>query len=133
METNCAQISIMTKGNERLQLDIVLAPVNIGAPGYHVCSLCISVSSPPPSPSSVARCSIFKFLSDISRLSLSQRGSSDSHSSEELPTQGGYRGLCPSSSGSEEGVQELFEVGIHPQLNPLSQEQQSPAHCTGTE
>ncbi|XP_047435064.1 voltage-dependent T-type calcium channel subunit alpha-1I-like [Mugil cephalus] len=50
----------------------------------------------------------------------SQRGSSDSHSSEELP----------SSSGSEEGAQELLEVGIHPQLNPPSQEQQSLARCT---
>ncbi|KAG7234491.1 hypothetical protein INR49_004558 [Caranx melampygus] len=59
-----------------------------------------------------------------------QRGSSDSHSSEELPTQGGYRGLRPASSGSEEGVPELFEVGVHPQLNPPSPEQQIPAHCT---
>lgn len=62
----------------------------------------------------------------------SQRGSSDSRSSEELPTHGGYRGLRRSSSGSEEGVQELFEVGVHPQLCPPSLEQQSPAHCTGT-
>lgn len=61
-----------------------------------------------------------------------QRGSSDSHSSEELPTQGGYKGLQPSRSGSEEGVQELFEVGVHPQLNTPSLEQPSPSHCTGT-
>ncbi|XP_044044865.1 voltage-dependent T-type calcium channel subunit alpha-1I-like isoform X2 [Siniperca chuatsi] len=61
----------------------------------------------------------------------SKRGSSDSHSSEELPIQGGYRGLCPSSSGNKEGVQELFEVGVHPQLNTPSLEQSSPAHCTG--
>ncbi|XP_041838955.1 voltage-dependent T-type calcium channel subunit alpha-1I-like [Melanotaenia boesemani] len=68
----------------------------------------------------------------------SQRGSSDSHSSEELHTQGGYRGLHPSSSGSEGG--ELFEEAIHPQLHPLSQRQESPAHdkdsdggsCSGT-
>ncbi|KAI4786049.1 hypothetical protein KUCAC02_037382, partial [Chaenocephalus aceratus] len=61
----------------------------------------------------------------------SQRGSSDSHSSEELPTQGCYRGILPSSSGSEEGVQELYEVGVHPQVNSPSLEQQSPAPCTG--
>ncbi|TMS22778.1 Voltage-dependent T-type calcium channel subunit alpha-1I [Larimichthys crocea] len=60
----------------------------------------------------------------------SKRGSSDSHSSEELPTQGGYKGLQPSRSGSEEGVQELFEVGVHPQLNTPSLEQPSPSHCT---
>ncbi|XP_039669618.1 LOW QUALITY PROTEIN: voltage-dependent T-type calcium channel subunit alpha-1I-like [Perca fluviatilis] len=53
-----------------------------------------------------------------------KRGSSDSHSSEELPTQGGYRGLRPPSSGSECGVQDLFE------LNSLSLEQPSRAHCT---
>ncbi|CAI5681277.1 unnamed protein product [Oreochromis niloticus] len=58
----------------------------------------------------------------------SQRGSSDSRSSEELPRQAGYRGLRPSSSGSEEGVQGLFEVGIHHQCNPASPEQKSPAH-----
>lgn len=60
-----------------------------------------------------------------------QRGSSDSHSSEELPTQGGYRGLRPSSSGSEDCVQELFEVGIHP-CNPSSPGQKSSAHDKGT-
>ncbi|KAM9314885.1 voltage-dependent T-type calcium channel subunit alpha-1I [Pholidichthys leucotaenia] len=60
----------------------------------------------------------------------SQRGSSDSHSSEELLTQGGYRGLHPSSSGSEEeGIQGLFEVGIQPQMSPATVEQQSPAQC----
>ncbi|KAM7394659.1 hypothetical protein PAMP_021446 [Pampus punctatissimus] len=58
------------------------------------------------------------------------RGSSDSRSSEELPTHGCYRGLRPSSSGSEEGVRELFEVGVHPQLCPPSLEQQSLARCT---
>ncbi|KAM4583766.1 voltage-dependent T-type calcium channel subunit alpha-1I-like [Odontesthes bonariensis] len=52
----------------------------------------------------------------------SQRGSSDSHSSEELPTQGGYRGLHPSN------VQEQFEEGLHPHSNPPLVEQQSPAH-----
>lgn len=61
-----------------------------------------------------------------------QRGSSDSRSSDELPTQGGYRGLHPSTSGSEEGVQDLCEVGVHPQLNTPSMEQLSGAHCTGT-
>nr|XP_033479939.1 voltage-dependent T-type calcium channel subunit alpha-1I-like [Epinephelus lanceolatus] len=60
----------------------------------------------------------------------SQRGSSDSHSSEELPIQGGYTGRHPASSGSEESIQELFEVGVHPQLNPPSSERPSPAHCT---
>ncbi|KAI3353471.1 hypothetical protein L3Q82_019996 [Scortum barcoo] len=59
-----------------------------------------------------------------------KRGSSDSRSSEELPTQRDYRGLRPPSSGSEERVQELFEVGIHPRLDSPSLEQQSPAHCT---
>ncbi|XP_017264425.2 voltage-dependent T-type calcium channel subunit alpha-1I [Kryptolebias marmoratus] len=44
-----------------------------------------------------------------------QRGSSDSHSSEELPTQGDYMGLPLCSSGSDGGVQELFE-----ELNPSS-------------
>lgn len=39
MGTNCTQISIMTSENERLQRDIFLAPLNIGAPGYHVYSL----------------------------------------------------------------------------------------------
>lgn len=74
-----------------------------------------------------------QFLSSFSHhASSSQRGSSDSHSSEELPTQRDYRGLRPSSSGSEERVQELFEVGVHPQLNSPSLEQPSPAHCTGT-
>ncbi|XP_037620430.1 voltage-dependent T-type calcium channel subunit alpha-1I-like isoform X2 [Sebastes umbrosus] len=60
----------------------------------------------------------------------SQRGSSDSNSSDELPTQGGYGGLRPSSSGSEEVVQELFEVGVHPRLDSPSLEQPSPTHCT---
>uniref|UniRef100_UPI003AAF45BE voltage-dependent T-type calcium channel subunit alpha-1I n=1 Tax=Centroberyx gerrardi TaxID=166262 RepID=UPI003AAF45BE len=58
----------------------------------------------------------------------SQRGSSDSHSSEELPSQGGYRGLRPPSSGSEEGVEGLLEVGVHPQMSPPLLAQQSPAH-----
>ncbi|XP_029948747.1 voltage-dependent T-type calcium channel subunit alpha-1I-like [Salarias fasciatus] len=56
----------------------------------------------------------------------SQRGSSDSRSSEELPSRWGYRGLRPSSSGSEDGVQEPSEAGIH----PSALEQQSPARCT---
>lgn len=61
-----------------------------------------------------------------------QRGSSDSHSSEELPTHEDYRGLHPSSSGSEEeGVHELFEMSVHPQLKMPSLEQPSPAHRTG--
>ncbi|KAM9857055.1 voltage-dependent T-type calcium channel subunit alpha-1I [Aulostomus maculatus] len=60
----------------------------------------------------------------------SQRGSSDSHSLEELPTEGSYRGLHPSSSGSEEGVQELCKVGVQPQESPPALEQQSPAHCS---
>ncbi|KAM3624228.1 uncharacterized protein V6R79_020802 [Siganus canaliculatus] len=60
----------------------------------------------------------------------SQRGSSDSHSSEELPTRGGYRGLRLSSSGSEEGEQELSqEEDVHPQSNPHLLAQPSPAHC----
>ncbi|XP_041640069.1 voltage-dependent T-type calcium channel subunit alpha-1I-like [Cheilinus undulatus] len=60
----------------------------------------------------------------------SQRGSSDSHSSEELTNQGGFRGLHPSSSGSELGVQELCEVGVHPRVNTPSPDQPSPEHCT---
>lgn len=129
MDTNCTQISIMTRGNESLQFDIFLAPVNISAPGYHAYSLYISVSA------LVLFHSFFylQFLSFFSHhTSRSQRGSSDSRSSEELPTQRDYRGLHPSSSGSEERVQELFEVGVHPQLNSPSLEQPSPAHCTGT-
>ncbi|KAM3865348.1 LOW QUALITY PROTEIN: voltage-dependent T-type calcium channel subunit alpha-1I-like [Diretmus argenteus] len=58
----------------------------------------------------------------------SQRGSSDSHSSEEL--QGGYRGFRPPSSGSEDGVQGLLEVGVHPRLTPPHLAQQSPTHGT---
>ena len=60
-----------------------------------------------------------------------QMGSSDSHSSEECPPQGGYTGLRPSSSGSEEGTQELLEVDVQPQISPPSLEQHSPAHFTG--
>nr|XP_043884115.1 voltage-dependent T-type calcium channel subunit alpha-1I-like [Solea senegalensis] len=60
----------------------------------------------------------------------SQMGSSDSHSSEELSTRVGYRGLRPSSSGSEDGVRELFEVGVHHQVKPPLLEQRSPAHVT---
>ncbi|RVE75920.1 hypothetical protein OJAV_G00003750 [Oryzias javanicus] len=48
----------------------------------------------------------------------SQRGSSDSHSSEELATEQGYRGLRPSSSGSEDGVRQVFEDDICPHLSP---------------
>ncbi|KAK2918603.1 hypothetical protein Q8A73_002974 [Channa argus] len=59
-----------------------------------------------------------------------QRGSSDSRSSEELPIQGGYGGLQASSLGSEEGVQELVEVGVHLELNPSSLEPQNQTHCT---
>uniref|UniRef100_A0A1A8IHG7 Calcium channel, voltage-dependent, T type, alpha 1I subunit n=1 Tax=Nothobranchius kuhntae TaxID=321403 RepID=A0A1A8IHG7_NOTKU len=51
----------------------------------------------------------------------SQRGSSDSHSSEEFPTQRDYRGLPPSSSGSDGGVQELLEMNP-PSLEQLSSE-----------
>ncbi|XP_061576617.1 voltage-dependent T-type calcium channel subunit alpha-1I-like [Cololabis saira] len=57
----------------------------------------------------------------------SHRGSGDSNSSEELPAQGGYRGLCPSSSGSEAGVQESFGGDVYPQMNRQMLEQQSPA------
>lgn len=64
--------------------------------------------------------------------SRTQRGSSDSHSSEELPTKGDYRGLRRCSSGSEEEAQELFEDGAHSQLDTSSLEQLSPARCTGT-
>ncbi|XP_074542124.1 voltage-dependent T-type calcium channel subunit alpha-1I [Halichoeres trimaculatus] len=63
----------------------------------------------------------------------SQRGSSESHSSEELPLRGSNRGLHPSSSGSELGVQELCEVGIHPQLDSPSLEQLSVEDCTDGE
>ncbi|XP_068565531.1 voltage-dependent T-type calcium channel subunit alpha-1I-like [Cebidichthys violaceus] len=58
------------------------------------------------------------------------RGSGDSRSSEELPVRGGYGGLRPSSSGSEEVVQESLEAGVHPPLNSPSLERQSPAPCT---
>nr|XP_015824152.2 voltage-dependent T-type calcium channel subunit alpha-1I isoform X2 [Nothobranchius furzeri]XP_054599493.1 voltage-dependent T-type calcium channel subunit alpha-1I isoform X2 [Nothobranchius furzeri] len=51
----------------------------------------------------------------------SQRGSSDSHSSEELPTQRDYSALPPSSSGSDGGVQELLEMNP-PSLEQLSSE-----------
>lgn len=64
--------------------------------------------------------------------SRTQRGSSDSHSSEELPTKGDYRGLRRCSSGSEEAAQELFEDGAHSRLDTSSLEQLSPARCTGT-
>lgn len=128
METNCTQISIMTRRNERLQCDIFLAPVNISAPGYHAYSPCISLSVL----FSFNRASTFNFFPFSHHVSYSQRGSSDSHSSEELPIQGGYTGRHPGSSGSEESIQELFEVGVHPQLNPPSSERPSPAHCTGT-
>ncbi|KAK2817421.1 hypothetical protein Q5P01_025612 [Channa striata] len=57
----------------------------------------------------------------------SQRGSSDSRSSEELPTRGGRGGVRASSLGSEE---ELLEVGVHLELNPPSLDQQNPAQCT---
>lgn len=117
----------MTRGNERLQFDIFLAPVNISAPGYIMLILSASLYLSSPSLSLTPLSSMSLVFFSPSR---SQRGSSDSRSSEELPAQGGYRGLRPSSSGSEEGVQELFEVGVHPQLNPPSLEQ-SPAHCSG--
>ncbi|KAM6939496.1 voltage-dependent T-type calcium channel subunit alpha-1I [Xenentodon cancila] len=57
----------------------------------------------------------------------SQRGSSDSNSSEELLSQGGYRGLRPSSSGREAAVQKSFEEDVYPQMNPQMLEKQSPA------
>lgn len=85
-----------------------------------LCIFCfLSNSCPLNSPTS-----IFLLISPSS----SQRGSSDSHSSKELPTQGSYRGLCPSSSGSEASVQELFEEDIYPQML-----EQSPAQGKGTE
>lgn len=65
-------------------------------------------------------------------LFFTQRCSSDSPSSEELPVQGGYRGLRLSSSGSEEEVAELLDVGVCPPSNPPSLEQESPANCSGT-
>ncbi|TNM85363.1 hypothetical protein fugu_007634 [Takifugu bimaculatus] len=54
----------------------------------------------------------------------SQQGSSDSHSSEELPASGGYRGLRRCSSGSEDGDHERFEEGIQAEVDTLS-----PACC----
>lgn len=57
----------------------------------------------------------------------SQQGSSDSHSSEELPASGGYRGLRRCSSGSEDGDHETFEEGIQAEVDTLS-----PACCAGT-
>nr|XP_057916779.1 voltage-dependent T-type calcium channel subunit alpha-1I-like isoform X2 [Doryrhamphus excisus]XP_057916854.1 voltage-dependent T-type calcium channel subunit alpha-1I-like isoform X2 [Doryrhamphus excisus] len=61
----------------------------------------------------------------------SQRGSSDSHSSGELPTDVRYSGLhTPGGNEEEEEVdQEMSEVGIRPRLCPPSVERQSPAHC----
>lgn len=64
---------------------------------------------------SMVNCHMPLILSVSSRLP--QRGSGDSHSSEELPVRGAYEGLRPPSSGSEEAVQAL---------------PQSPAPCTGT-
>ncbi|KAM4611272.1 voltage-dependent T-type calcium channel subunit alpha-1I [Polymixia lowei] len=63
----------------------------------------------------------------------SQRGSSDSHSSEELQegtSQGGYGGLHPPSAGSEEGVQGLLEVDLQPEPTSPQMVQRSPAHHT---
>lgn len=57
----------------------------------------------------------------------SQRGSSDSHSSEELPAPGGYRGLRRCSSGTEDGDHETFEEGIQAEVDTLN-----PACCAGT-
>ncbi|XP_029707010.1 voltage-dependent T-type calcium channel subunit alpha-1I-like isoform X3 [Takifugu rubripes] len=54
------------------------------------------------------------------------QGSSDSHSSEELPASGGYRGLRRCSSGSEDGDHETFEEGIQAEVDTLS-----PACCAG--
>lgn len=127
LETNCSQISIMTRGNEMLEFDIVRAPWNIGAPGYHARPLRVSLSLFHSAPLIFNLCSRFSH-----HASHRQRGSSDSRSSDELPTQGGYRGLHPSTSGSEEGVQDLCEVGVHPRLSTPSMEQLSGAHCTGT-
>lgn len=124
-KTNATQISIMIRWNETPQFGVSLAPVNISAPGY-----LFFLGNFSPSPLSVNL-----LLSNSALLfssSFFQRGSSDSRSSEELPRQAGYRGLRPSSSGSEEGVQGLFEVGIHHQCNPASPEQKSPAHDKGT-
>ncbi|XP_055363135.1 voltage-dependent T-type calcium channel subunit alpha-1I-like [Betta splendens] len=56
-----------------------------------------------------------------------QRCSSESHSLEELPVQGGHRG---SSSGSEEEAREVFEEGVCPQWNPPSLEQETAANCS---
>ncbi|XP_034043624.1 voltage-dependent T-type calcium channel subunit alpha-1I-like [Thalassophryne amazonica] len=61
----------------------------------------------------------------------SQRNSSDSCSSDELPSRTVCTGFHPSSSGSEEALQDVFEMGVHPQSSPCSMEQRSPAHGTG--
>lgn len=78
----------------------------------------------------LSRINLFS-LSHTLSLSCSQVDSSDSHSSQELPTQVGYSGLGPCSSGSEEGIQELFQVGVHSQGNPPRRELQSLAQITG--
>ncbi|KAM4594229.1 voltage-dependent T-type calcium channel subunit alpha-1I [Fundulus diaphanus] len=57
----------------------------------------------------------------------SQRGSSDSHSSEELLTQGGCRRPHPSTSGSDGVIQQCVEF-IHPPLDFPLPEQQTSAH-----
>lgn len=90
----------MTRENERLQFDIFLAPLSHRPPGYK--SLCICSLS-----------SLITHFMDLIPLfvfpSYFQKGSSDSHSSEELPTQGDYKGLPFSSAKSDAGAQELFE------------------------
>ena len=122
LETNCTQFSIMTRGEMKGFRFI----------SEHQCTWFIKLSL------SLSLCLSFSFtgspIFDVPPLFSPpgwQMGSSDSHSSEECPPQVGYTGLHPSSSGSEEGSQELLEMGVQPRTNPPSLEQQSPAHFTG--
>lgn len=60
-----------------------------------------------------------------------QQGSGDSHSSEELPSHRGYRGLRRCSSGSEEGAQDMCEEGVRPEADALSPAPGTGAHVEG--
>lgn len=92
----------MTRENERVKFDVFPAPLSHSPPGYkslYICTLSLSFL-------------ITHFLYSISLLICLfcfQKGSSDSHSSEELPTHGDYQGCPLFSSVSDGGVQEMFE------------------------
>ena len=100
----------MAAGNERPRFEIGLASANIGAPGHDADSL--------SSASGLLALLIGAFFVLFPHHALhTQRGSSDSHSSEELPTHRVYTGpcRCGTGSGEEEGGQELLEEGARPQ------------------